>query len=640
MKKRENSRWGLVSMLWMVVVLASNTFTACNKDEDGQVTLKVNSEQYYGIGKAYVDEDLFTCWSNGDAVRINGEEKNIVISTVNNQTSCYIYNVNPAESYWSIFPSSVASGASYASSGTINGIVLPASQPYTVYDGKQMVPTVMTAYLGSTTGTISYHNACIALQLTLTNNYSRDLLLNDVRVSTSHAPLNGSFSITGVDGNEPTLVWASGNTVAEANKRMELTFGSDGLSLPSGQEVTLFVILPPTDNYPDNKFTIGVTATDGADNSNGVTVYEFSHTQSSSANGAFERNKLVPIHIMLNDPHTLVLKGLGTTANPYHIYTPEDLQSMQHLVAMGYEPIGNGTAFASAYYQLMNDISLAEALSGPIGTASSNFTGHFDGQGHTLSNLSVNAGLFGYISEGATIQNLTVDGATISMAETAVGGVICAMASKAVVDHCQVTGVVSFANMPASAAYVGGIVGNAVSTTTGTTQVSNCHNGAQLSVQGSTAAHRVGGIVGRLLNSSVYNSYTMLNTTTANAYVISAANACVGGIVGRMDGDAYVVNCYYGLYDNISGTAGCYADICGEIGSDARVQQSYYRDGIFAKGDLDANNMTGVYPYAGQQYQIGSGSLVGTLLNATARAIGMATWTVPSTAAQAPTLTY
>lgn len=638
--RHKNSR--LMRRVATMVMAGVMLLGACTKDEDGIVTLKVNTENYRGVGKAYVDDDLYTCWSDGDAVRINGVEKSIVINTVNNQTTCYIDEVEAsATGYWSIFPSSIASSASY-SNGTISGVSLPETQVYTVVDGKQMVPTVMTAYLGSSTGTISYHNACIALRLTLTNNYSRNLLLSEVKVSDDLAPLNGTFRITGANGSTPALVYDG--TVADANKSVTLSFGESGLSLNSESSVTVFVILPPTSDYADNKFTIGVTATDGASSTDAVTVYEFSHTQSSSASGAFARNTLAPINISLDDPHTMVLKGLGTQTNPYKIYTADDLQSMQNLVAMGYEPIGEGEPFASAYYQLMNNISLTAALSGPIGTATNNFTGHFVGQNHTLTNLTTTMGLFGYVSEGATIEDLKVNGATVSMTGITAGGVICARATQSVIDHCQVTGTVSFTDMPTTAAYIGGIVGDAMAVTEGNTMVRNCHNGATMTVSGATAAHRVGGIAGHLLNSAIYNSYTMLNTSTSTNYVISAENAYVGGIVGRMDGDAHVINCYYGLYDNISGTMGQYADLCGEIGSDAKIYQCYYRDKVFAIGTYDTDNQQ-AYPYYGQNYQIEStGSHVGTLLNATVTSLGtgasLDSWTVPNSTSAAPTLTF
>ena len=232
----------LLRLAMAAMVGGSVLLGACTKEEDGNVTLRVNTEHYRGVGKAFVDEQLFTCWSNNDAVQINGTEKTIVINTVGNETTCYINGVTPADSYWSIFPSSIATNATY-SNGTIEGLTLPATQSYTVVDGKQMVPTVMTAYLGSRTGTISYHNACIALMITLHNNYSKTLLLNTVEVSDDQAPLNGAFRITGADGQTPALQWAGG-TVAEANKRLTMDFGTQGLRLPVAGQVTFFVILP------------------------------------------------------------------------------------------------------------------------------------------------------------------------------------------------------------------------------------------------------------------------------------------------------------------------------------------------------------------------------------------------------------
>lgn len=629
----------------VLALAATLVMGACTKDQEGLVTLRVNTENYLGLGKTYVDDNLYTCWSHGDAVRINGNNYQIVITTVNDQTSCYIDGVTASNNgYWSVYPASIASASTSFSNHTVSGLTLPSEQVYATDDqGRQMVPTVMTAYLGSRSGTIAYHNACIALKIELTNNYSRPLQLGEVTVSDDLAPLNGSFSITQADGTQPALSW-TGGTVSDENRQLLLDFGTNGLPLAVNQTVSLFIILPPTDAYDGNKFTIEVMAMDAEDiaQNNAVTVYEFSHTQSSTASGEFERNQLAPINISLDEPHTMVLKGLGTQADPYKIYTDDDLQSMQNLVAKGYDPIGDGLPFASAYYQLMNDINNV-TMAGPIGTATNNFTGHFDGSLHTIGNATLSMGLFGYISQGATISDLTVNGAIVNMSGATAGGAICARADKSVIDHCQVTGMLTFTNVESSAAvFMGGIVGDAVANTRDNSYIRNCHDGAAMTVTGTTG-HRVGGIAGRLQNSSIYNSYTMMNTATGTTNVISATNAYVGGIVGRMDGDSYVVNCYFGLYDNISSSAGRTADICGDLGSKAQIFQCYYRDKVFATGSFDADNLQGLYPYdpSGSTYLYEvDGTHVGTLLNATASSLSMRPWTVPTSSSVGPWLSW
>lgn len=85
------------------------------------------------------------------------------------------------------------------------------------------------------------------------------------------------------------------------------------------------------------------------------------------------------------------------------IYTVEDLLKM-------------GT-YLNGDFILMNDIDLTSVNWNPIGTNSAPFTGHLDGNGHKISNLTIDTsnytnrssfGLFGYISF-ATIEDLVIE---------------------------------------------------------------------------------------------------------------------------------------------------------------------------------------------------------------------------------------
>lgn len=79
---------------------------------------------------------------------------------------------------------------------------------------------------------------------------------------------------------------------------------------------------------------------------------------------------------------------------------------------------------ADAYYKLDKDIDLNDEAGNkgsltPLFDATTKFEGHFDGNGHTISNFvldnskTYNA-LFGYVAVGATIKNLNVEGVKVS----------------------------------------------------------------------------------------------------------------------------------------------------------------------------------------------------------------------------------
>ena len=128
-----------------------------------------------------------------------------------------------------------------------------------------------------------------------------------------------------------------------------------------------------------------------------------------------------------------------------HISTAEELQA-----------IHNGDL--SRNYVLDNDIDLSSIANWtPIGTENAPFTGTFDGNGHSIKGLYINAsdsnyqGLFGYVDSG-TVKNLTVSG-SVSGTGDYVGSVV-GWNNGGTVENCCNTGEVSGGDVSA-----GGVVG-------------------------------------------------------------------------------------------------------------------------------------------------------------------------------------
>ena len=92
----------------------------------------------------------------------------------------------------------------------------------------------------------------------------------------------------------------------------------------------------------------------------------------------------------------------------------------------------------------------------PIGNSSTQFTGSFDGQGHVISNLAINlpstnfVGLFGYSSAAATLSNVSLQAATMTV-PNCVG--ILAGQSLGTISNASATGAV------AARGYGGGLAG-------------------------------------------------------------------------------------------------------------------------------------------------------------------------------------
>jgi FlaG/FlaF family flagellin (archaellin) len=136
----------------------------------------------------------------------------------------------------------------------------------------------------------------------------------------------------------------------------------------------------------------------------------------------------------------------------------------------------------------------------PVGTydfeqANSEFTGSFDGQNHTIRNLSINrlddndVGLFGAIGAGGEVKNVGVINVNIT-GESYVGGLV-GSNSNGKVSNSYSTG-----NVTGESYYVGGLIGYNRDGT-----VSNSYSTGNVSGES-----YVGGLVGRNINSNISNS--------------------------------------------------------------------------------------------------------------------------------------
>jgi len=151
--------------------------------------------------------------------------------------------------------------------------------------------------------------------------------------------------------------------------------------------------------------------------------------------------------------------GDGTAAAPYQICTPEQFQA-----------IGADAAHWSANYRLAADLDMA-AYDGNsaattyniIGTTATPFTGSFDGAGHTIAHLTINAadanaGMFGVV-DGSEIKSLTLTDAslTVTVAGKNDFGLISGQATDAQVHDITVSGRVN--DNTGTATNVGGLFG-------------------------------------------------------------------------------------------------------------------------------------------------------------------------------------
>lgn len=223
-----------------------------------------------------------------------------------------------------------------------------------------------------------------------------------------------------------------------------------------------------------------------------------------------------------------VLSGGGTQANPYLIQSQADFEEFANPAnAALYWASGNCT-------MLMCDLDLSgipytQAVIAPDASTSSGFQGTqyagvFDGNNHTLSNLTINqptkyyVGLFGYVGSGGQIKSLNIENVNIN-SRSYVGGLV-GYNDKGMITACYVSGSVS------GTASVGGIVGYS-----DYGAITACH--ATGSASGFSS---VGGLVG-WNNSTVIYCYAGSIVT-----IMGGENFGIGGLVG--DNKGCLVSCY------------------------------------------------------------------------------------------------
>ncbi len=287
------------------------------------------------------------------------------------------------------------------------------------------------------------------------------------------------------------------------------------------------------------------------------------------------------------------------TAETFTIATAEQLAGLAKLV-------NAGNNFAEKTITLSENIDLAGLAWAPIGSATANpFAGTFDGDGKTISNLTITgninfAGLFGRVgyNEGSgpagTVKNVTIHNATIE--GNYYTAVVVGVAQIATIDNCDVTGTITISTLnygvggvvgqgnatirncdivgtikivPGSA-YVGGIAGYGYFT------IDNCHvDGTDATVSSiSVPSSYVGGIQG-FTGEDDANKRMISNCSVKNLSITGVDTT--GGIVGMSHHGVVLMNCAVdGLTLATTGTDGTIGAVAGTVNGKAEAPSKLY----------------------------------------------------------------
>ncbi len=241
--------------------------------------------------------------------------------------------------------------------------------------------------------------------------------------------------------------------------------------------------------------------------------------------------------------------GDGSVLHPYYVRTDLELTS-----------IGTPTATVdwdlTDSYILINDIDLrlySDEGFTPIGTYNTPFSGVFDGNGHTISNLTIksgnSAGLFGYISGSGVVQNLTLSNASVSGSFDYAGSI--AGYCSGTIRLCNVNDfqLSNIKNDSSNGGLVGYVVNNSANSDfTSAGYIDMCD--VTVSAQSSGD---FGGLVGNLVGSVIYNSKVKIDN-----YSEQSNSTSFGGLAGIVQNAVGTNNYMFSVLKNslvlISGT--------------------------------------------------------------------------------------
>lgn len=214
--------------------------------------------------------------------------------------------------------------------------------------------------------------------------------------------------------------------------------------------------------------------------------------------------------------------------------------------------VGRGVYFTNKTIKLMADIDLEGFKWVPIaGKNNMKFLGTFDGQHHTISNMTVTeaekngssclAGLFGQVGESGKIDNTTVTGKIVIAGvgptfSIQVAGIAAICSGE--VTNCENKVNITVTGGDAQMVEIGGIVGDGA----GKGNIKKTLNSGNIVVKAISArsAYMVGGIVGFMADTD-----TCWNTgkITASEGLATVRQSFWGGIVGQA-GNKKAINCF------------------------------------------------------------------------------------------------
>ncbi|MEN6385242.1 MAG: GEVED domain-containing protein [Phycisphaerales bacterium] len=284
--------------------------------------------------------------------------------------------------------------------------------------------------------------------------------------------------------------------------------------------------------------------------------------------------------------------GTGAWDNPYLISTPEDMNA-----------ISVDSNDWDKFFEMTNDIDMSifapDKYKIIAPTYTKPFTGFFSGNGYAIKNFTYikntsNAGLFGFVENGAFITNLQIRDANIDIGSKNNVGALASRVLDANITSCSI-----YNSSIKGNEYIGGLIadnfGKLEYCSTAQINVSGTRN-----VGGLVATNQQGIITKCWVDANVAadnyvggmasDNYNIVSECFSTGKVLgrdggSWANKCAGGLIGKNSGR--VVNCF--SHSNVTGDS----EVGGLCGSNVVYSSGGIIENCFSTGRVSGSSNVG-----------------------------------------------
>ena len=473
--------WLCVAGMFCVMMLASCSDEVYEDDNDGaKVAMEFSAS--VEATRTVLENEGSVSWEAGDEISLfdpSGNNNKFVTSVGGESVTFSGTAVNAGGKYYALYPYDANANLS----GSVFTTTLPVQQ--SARDGSfasMLNPSVAVA--DGPNESLSFKNACAVIKFSFTTTTDAEISKVVFR-GNNEEPLAGNVRIDAGVTSPSAVILTDG-----ASSEIELsgTFAPD--------KDYYFVVVPCS---LSNGFSITFYNSKGK-------AWSRVGTKSASLKAGYILD--LGTSTVGNFSSCELIDGI------YHIYDADGLK----------EWASKQDVLTSSVI-IENDIDMTEDWK-PVGAGlDTGFSGDFDGNNKTVSNLHIdetsigNVGFFAGLSQSAKVHDVTFSGAVVEGGSSSYSGVV-AGNSLGIVENCRVN------TSSVSGNYAGALVGN------NSRQVNNC-NVSNVEIDASYSGGGIAGVsYGKIEYCTVSGSDTKI--------IASGLSASAGGIVGQTSQESHI----------------------------------------------------------------------------------------------------